>query len=114
MNAEQLAVHIGARIFKSTGGCRNIRNVYAGDRISELLNAASEDTLLVTNLVHPQLFRVAQLMEVPGICLLNGVSVGKQMLNLAMQNGTCVLISYAGMFETCGKIWGCLVKEGSS
>ena len=111
MTVEQLAVHIGARIYKSPGDHRYIKKVYAGDRISELLNAASEDTLLVTNLVHPQLFRVAQLMEVPGICLLNGVSVGKEMLNLAVQNGTCVLVSYAGMFETCGRIWGCLVKE---
>lgn len=114
MDIQQLAANIGAKIYKNECSGSNINSVYAGDRISELLNAASGDTLLVTNLVHPQLFRLAQLMEVPGICLLNGVSVGKQMLNLAAQNGTCVLISYAGMFETCGRIYVCLGKEGSS
>ncbi|MBN2323713.1 MAG: hypothetical protein JXQ30_08260 [Spirochaetes bacterium] len=114
MNVKQLAVHIGARIYSGPGKSRDIKSVYAGDRISELLSAASDDTLLVTNLIHPQLFRIAQLMEVPGICLLNGVSVEKQMVDLAVQNGTCVLVSYEGMYETCGRIWGCLLKEESS
>ena len=114
MNAEQLASHIGAKIIKDSGSGRRIEKVFAGDRVSELLNAASGDTLLVTNLVHPQLFRVAQLMEVPGICLLNGVNIGKKMLDLAVRSGTCVLISYEGMFETCGRIWECLKKEDVS
>ena len=111
MDAEDLAKRIGAKIFSPPGDGNIIRFVYAGDRVSELLNAASEHTLLVTNLANRQLFRMAGLMEVPGICLLNGVSVGEEMVGFAVQNGTAVLVSPGGMFETCGRIYGCLKAE---
>jgi hypothetical protein len=116
MNIEDLAERIGAKIFspqgEPAGDRKSVRSVYAGDRISELLNAASERTLLVTNLANHQLFRIAALMEVPGICLLNGVPVTEEMVSLAVGNGTAVLVSRADMFETCGRIYQCLVTEG--
>ena len=112
MNLNDLAGRIGAKIFNPPGDGNTIESVYAGDRISELLNAASEKTLLVTNLANPQLFRIAALMEVPGICLLNGVETDEEMVNLAVTNGTAVLVSAAGMFETCGRIYRWLSSEG--
>ena len=112
MNIEDLAERIGAKIFTPPGDRKSVRFIYAGDRISELLNAASEKTLLVTNLANPQLFRIAALMEVPGICLLNGVQITEEMVSLAVGNGTAVLVSRTGMFETCGRIYQCLVTEG--
>ena len=45
---------------------RIVEKIYAGDRVSDLLNEASDRTLLVTNLMSLQMIRVAELMDVPG------------------------------------------------
>ena len=57
-------------------GRSEVTRIYAGDRVSDLLNEASSKTLLVTNLANLQMVRVAELMEVPGICFVDGVEPG--------------------------------------
>ena len=49
-----------------------IAKIYAGDRVSDLLDQASDTTLLVTNLMSLQLIRLAELMDVPAVCFVNG------------------------------------------
>ena len=82
-----------------------IRRFYAGDEISDLLNAAREDTLLVTNLKNPQIFRIAEIMDVPAICLLNNATVDPKLIDSALQRGTAVLVSPLDMFEACGRLY---------
>ena len=85
--------------------------IYAGDRVSDLLNEASDKTLLVTNLVNLQMVRVAELMEVPGICFVDGVDPGREIIELANQNDTLLMVSPLGVFETCGLIYQLLARE---
>lgn len=109
MKLEELAVRIGARVHGSPNGARvSIDQVYAGDRISDLLAAAGEHTLLVTNLASSHLLRVAELMDIPGICLVNGQQPDEAMLAAAGEHGTQVLVSPYGLFETCGRLYKCL------
>lgn len=84
-----------------------IKGIYAGDRISDLLSQGAAETLLVTNLTGAQILRVAELMDVPAICLLNGISPEPELTNTAERNGTVLLVSPFGMFETCGRLYGC-------
>jgi redox-sensing transcriptional repressor len=92
-------------------GERTVTKIYAGDRVSDLLNEASDKTLLVTNLVNPQMVRVAELMEVPGICFVDGVDPGREIVDLANKNGTLLMVSPLGVFETCGLIYQLLTRE---
>ncbi len=106
MKLEELAESIGARIVapgKPDG--TDVAKVYAGDRVSDLLNEASDKTLLVSNLASVQMLRVAELMDVPGICFVNGVEPDEDVCALARENGTLLMISPAGVFETCGRIY---------
>lgn len=89
-----------------------IERVYAGDRISDLLEQASESTLLVTNLASLQLMRLADVMDVPAVCLLNGAEVDPAIAGLAAERGTALLVSPAGMFETCGRLYPHLTVGG--
>ena len=104
MKLEDLAENIGARVITPgrPGGTRS--RIYAGDRVSDLLNEASDRTLLVSNLASVQMLRVAELMDVPGICFVNGVEPEPEVVELARDNGTLLLVSPAGVFETCGLI----------
>ena len=52
---------IGARVLTPYNIVKmDIRRVYAGDKMSDILNEVSNDTLLVTSLNNQQLIRVSQ------------------------------------------------------
>lgn len=85
-----------------------IKRVCAGDRISDLLSEGTTETLLVTNLTGAQILRVAELMDVPAICLLNGAAPEAEVIGAAARHGTALLVSPFGMFETCGRLYECL------
>ncbi len=112
MNLQELAQKIGAAVATSGGsGQHKITKIYAGDRVSDLLNEASDQTLLVTNLVNLQMVRMADLMEVPGICFVEGVALEPEVIELAEQNGLFLMVSPLGVFETCGLIYQLLARE---
>jgi len=106
VRVDELARCVGARII--TGDAcpqRIVEKIYAGDRVSDLLNEASDRTLLVTNLMSLQMIRVAELMDVPAICFVNGVSPEPEIVAKADQTGTTLMVSPIGVFETCGLIY---------
>lgn len=112
MTLEKLAQKLGAKVITSGDGeKRKITKIYAGDRVSDLLNEASGQTLLITNLVNLQMVRMADLMEVPGICFVDGVEPGSDVVALAQQDNTLLMVSPLGVFETCGAIYQLLARE---
>lgn len=109
MNLQELAQQIGATtVCPGRDGSVDIDHIWAGDRISDLLSQSSSKSLLVSNLSGQQLVRIADLMDVPGICLLNGILPPEPFLATAADHGTFVMVSPAGMFETCGRLYQCL------
>ncbi len=113
MRMDDLAARIGATVFNpGRPATVDVDQVYAGDRISDLLNAAGEHHLLVSNLASAHLLRVAELMDIPGLCLVQGQRPDEAMLAAAREHGTTLMGSPVGLFETCGLIWQAL--RGSS
>ena len=109
MVIRELAGQIGARIV--TGGdCVEapIDGVCAGDRISDLLAQASGTSLVVTNLSGTSLLRVAELMDIPAICLVGDTAPEPAMKEAAECQGIVLLVSPQGMFETCGRLYRAL------
>jgi hypothetical protein len=88
-----------------------IRDVCGGDRISELLNAASPNTIIVTSLRGVHLVRLANLMDVPAICLASGGEADSDVLEMAERSGAAILRSPVGVLETCERIRACLGLE---
>lgn len=110
MKLEEIARRIGAEYHSPDPSPREITGVYAGDSMSDLLNAAGPHTMLVTNLSNPQLYRVADIMEVPAICLVNG-RLSPQ-LTAAAKRRTAVLLSPHSLYETCGLIYRLFGENG--
>jgi hypothetical protein len=105
----ELAQTIGARVLlpgKAGGG--EIARIYAGDRMSDLLEQAAADTLLVTHLANPHLAHVAELMDVPGLCLVQGITPEPGLLAAAAACGTALLVSPVSLDDTRSRLERCL------
>ena len=101
MSIKELANLIEARVvFSGRMATDPIDHVVADNKISELLNAASSSTLLITSLSGLQLIRVASLMDAPGICLVNGVEPDQALITLAGEHNIGLIISPLGLQET--------------
>ena len=106
MKLSEIASTLGAKILtRLAEGDADIKRVWAGDKMSDLLNAASNDLLLVTNLNNQQLIRAAELMDIPAICLLHGIAPDAEFVKSVDKIGTILMLSPFGMYETCGKIF---------
>ena len=112
LSLEQLAERIGARVIvPGAQGNTNVTKIYAGDRVSDLLHEASQKTLLVTKLANVQMVRVAELIDVPGICFVDDADPSQEIIDLAQDNGTLLMVSPLGVFETCGLIFHNLSEQ---
>lgn len=113
MKFEQLAQQSCARVLVDSR--HDILRAYAGDRVSDLLTHADDGTLLVSNLPGEQLLRLAELMDLPGLCVVDGQALDAGIIAAAAAHGTGLMVSSVGMFETCGRLFECLqrVRSGS-
>jgi hypothetical protein len=109
MKVAELAHAIDARLFLGPGqGDSEIARVHASDTMSDLMEHAAAETLLVTTLNNNQLVRVAELMDVPGICLVSEADPAPELLARATAAGTAILVSRTGLAETCLLLEACL------
>jgi hypothetical protein len=114
MKIEELARSIEARlIVSSCAGNPNVAAVYAGETISDLIANAGPDTLLITSLNNAQLVRVADLMDVTGICLVDGSEPDVELVSRARAAGMALLVSPYGFYRTRAKAAACVdVQQG--
>jgi hypothetical protein len=114
MTLQDLAEQAGAQLLlpgnRPHGG---ITRVCAGDRMSDLLEQAGPDALLVTRLANPHLFRMAELMDVPGVCLVLSGQPEPELVRAAEASGTALLVCSAGLSETRARLERCL-REGAA
>jgi hypothetical protein len=101
MSVEELAKLIHARAYSlPVPAERAINRFHAADTMSDLIAHATPETLLVTSLNNAQLIRVAELMDVPGICLVSGAAPIPELLFRAKAAGTAILSTPRSLSET--------------
>ncbi|MCX7030436.1 MAG: hypothetical protein NTU62_10000 [Spirochaetes bacterium] len=101
MKVSELAAQAGMQLISpATNASTEVSRVYAADTMSELIAHASSGTLLVTHLDNAQLARVAELMDAPAICLVDGAHPGRELLEAARRAGAAVMVSRSGLLKT--------------
>ncbi|MCQ2604426.1 MAG: hypothetical protein MJ215_05225 [Spirochaetia bacterium] len=87
----------------------DIKNVSAGDMMSEVLVGDEENRILVTALTTDQVVRTADIVEACGIILINGKRPQASMKQLAIESDLTLISTKNNMFTTCielGKLLG--------
>ena len=112
MRLDRLAEKLGLSVVEGRRAHQlRVDRAYAGDRISDILNQASDTTLIVTNLANSSVVRVIELMDVPGVCLLNGIQPDAELVEAAREHGAALLVSPEDMYRTCGRVYQLLESE---
>ena len=78
---------------------------YSSDLMSDVLAFASPGVLLITGLTNVQIFRTAQMLDIPAIVFVRGKMPADDLLNLAKDANMPVLVTYMSMFETSGRLY---------
>ena len=109
MNIEELTRAIEASLIVPAGKSDlQIARVYGAQAMSDLIANAGSDTLLITSLSNAQLIRVAELMDVPAVCLVDTQEPASELVELARRTGTALLLSRADFVSTYARAAACL------
>jgi hypothetical protein len=112
MTIQEISRRIDARLQRgSENTSKEAARFFSSDTMSELIAHAAPDTLLVTRLNNFQLVRVAELMDVPGICLVNGATPAPELLTLAGASATAILVSPHDPARTAALLRACLTAK---
>ncbi len=101
MKLTELSGRIHARLHPEAGHKDSeVAYVFAGATMSDLIGHAASDVLLITSLNNAQLARIAELMDVPGLCLTNGCEPCAELLRLARAADMPILVAPGDLEET--------------
>ena len=98
MRVHEIASRLDTRVLHFGADVEVCRAV-ASDRMSDLLEHASPSTLIVTNLATPQLLDMAELMDVPAVCVTSR-EPPTAFLEAARATRVAVVLSTLGADET--------------
>lgn len=79
--------------------------VCGADLLSDVLAFTKEKTLLLSGLIHPQVIRTAEMLDLAGVVFVRGKVPSKEMIDLAATKNIPILSTTYPMFESCGLLY---------
>ena len=89
-----------------------VRDFVASNRVSELLNGLTSQTLLVTSLLNSQILKVAELMDVRGICFTNHTIPDPAVIETASKLGIALMETESDVKTVSNVLTGFLRDKG--
>lgn len=78
---------------------------YSSDLMSDVLTLDTDNLILVTGLVNLQAIRTAEMADIRAIVFVRNKKATEQMLELASENGMCILESPYSLFKSSGLLF---------
>ncbi|MBN1117703.1 MAG: hypothetical protein JXA77_10890 [Bacteroidales bacterium] len=79
-----------------------VKRAFASDLMSDVLTLNTEGLLLITGLANMQTIRTAEMAEIKNILFVRNKKPGKEMIELAREEGMNLFLCKKSMFSTCG------------
>ncbi len=83
----------------------DVEKGYSSDLMSDVLAFASPAVLLLTGLTNVQIFRTAQMLDIPSIVFVRGKTPSEDLLELAQEAEMPILVTFMSMFEASGRLY---------
>jgi len=110
MNLAKIKEILKADLIVGSSLEREIKVICACDLMSDVLTCVGtrSHSLLLTNLIHPQAVRTAEIAEIPVICFVRGKEPQDLTMDLAKKNSIVLLSTSFSLYEASGRLY----KEG--
>lgn len=82
-----------------------IETACGSDLLSDVLAFTKEKTLLMTGLIHPQVLRTVEMLDLVGVVFVRGKVPTEEMIAIALENRIPLLSTEYPMYEACGILY---------
>lgn len=84
---------------------KHVYSAFGCDLMSDVLAYVTDQAVLLTGLVNPQVIRTALMMDMVCIVFVRSKQPTEEMLELARENGIVMMSTYKTMYNACGVLF---------
>ena len=84
---------------------KHVYSAFGCDLMSDVLAYVTDQAVLITGLVNPQVIRTALMMDMVCIVFVRSKQPTEEMLELARENGIVMMSTYKTMYNACGVLF---------
>ena len=92
---------------------KEVASVFGCDLMSDVLAYVSDQSVLLTGLVNPQVIRTAVMLDMVCIVFVRSKTPTDEMLELAKENGIVVMNTDMTMYTACGILYSNGLKHNT-
>lgn len=78
---------------------------YSCDLMSDVLAYIKNNDLLLTGLVHPQVIRTAEMLDIKAIMIVRGKTPGDEIIEMAKDRGIVIMATRHSLFTASGLLY---------
>ena len=106
MKLQEIAELLQARVLSSEHMLETeVQNAFCCDMMSDVLAFATNQSVLLTGLLNPQVVRTAMMMDMHCIVFINGKEPTPEIVSLADANDIVIMVSDESMFRAAGRLF---------
>ena len=84
---------------------KHVYSAFGCDLMSDVLAYVTDQSVLLTGLVNPQVIRTALMMDMVCIIFVRSKAPNEEMINLARENGIVMMSTEKTLYNTCGILY---------
>ena len=84
---------------------KDVYSAFGCDLMSDVLAYVTDQAVLLTGLVNPQVIRTALMMDMVCIVFVRSKTPNKEMIELAKENGIVMMSTEKTLYKTCGVLY---------
>ena len=84
---------------------KHVYSAFGCDLMSDVLAYVTDQAVLLTGLVNPQVIRTALMLDMVCIVFVRSKSPSEEMLELARENGIVMMSTDKTLYSTCGTLY---------
>lgn len=78
---------------------------YSCDLMSDVLAFVQNQVLLITGLIHPQVIRTAEMLDIKAILLVRGKKPSEKLIEMAKEGEILLILSKHSLFSASGRLF---------
>ncbi len=106
MKLGQIAELLEAQVLSSACMLETeVQNAFCCDMMSDVLAFATNQSVLITGLLNPQVVRTAMMLDMHCIVFINGKEPTPEIVSLADANDIVIMVTQESMFRAAGTLY---------